>query len=376
MAFTTGQANANLQQLANTPTQFSGDIQDLERSQRLAQLLSSAQPAEGQMVSGHYVKPSWTQHLNQLAQAGLGAYYGNKAEEQQTKLANKLREDKMATLESINAAMDAGDFKKARSIATSRPEYSKDFIAPLMANTVPKAASPTSDIQNFEYLQKNGQIPKNMTLLGYQKYLKQHEIAPEKAPAGYRFMADGSLEPIKGGPADLKTQAKMSGAGDVSTEIVKLKDSYDKLYAGGGITDPSLKVGSNLAGKASSSDLGQAIGSTFGTKNATERDKIAQTRPLLMGAIMKATGMSAKQIDSNAELKLWLSTATDPKKSYEANMEALQNIENLYGVTALDKQNPTPINRNPSANNAGQGKGHWEYRTFEGKQQRKWVADE
>ena len=375
--YTTGQANPNLQQLVNTPAEYSRDAQDLARSQRLAEMLSSTPAAEGQMVSGRYVKPSWTQHLAQLVNAGAGAYFANQAEEQQTKLANKLREDKLGTQQGIMEAINAGDMKKALAIASTRPEYGKDFIAPLLGNVIPKAASPTSDIQNFEYLQKNGQIPKNMTLLGYQKYLKQHEVAPEKAPAGYRFMADGSLEPIKGGPADLKTQAKMSGAGDVSTEIVKLKDSYDKLYTGGGITDPSLKIGSNLAGKASSSDLGQSIGSTFGTKNATERDKIAQTRPLLMGAIMKATGMSAKQIDSNAELKLWLSTATDPKKSYEANMEALGNLENLYGVTALDKQNPTPINRNPPAANAGQGqgKGHWEYRTFEGKQQRKWVAE-
>jgi hypothetical protein len=69
-----------------------------------------------------------------------------------------------------------------------------------------------------------------------------------------------------------------------------------------------------------------------------------------MGAIMKATGMSAKQIDSNAELKLWLSTATDPTKSYEANIAALQNIENLYGVTALEKQVTAPNFDNKPAN--------------------------
>jgi len=61
-----------------------------------------------------------------------------------------------------------------------------------------------------------------------------------------------------------------------------------------------------------------------------------------MGAIMRATGMSAKAIDSNAELKLWLATATDPTKSYEANIEALQNIENLYGLTALERQATAP----------------------------------
>jgi hypothetical protein len=224
--------------------------------------------------------------------------------------------------------------------------------------SAPTPPAPTTEMQNFMFAKERGEIPKNMGFLGYQAYMKQvGREDKEKAPMGYRFLPDGSLEPIKGGPADMKTQAKVAGAGDVSTEIIKLKDSYDKLLAGGGITDPSLKVGSNIMGKISSSAVGQTVGSTLGTRNATERDKIAQSRPLLMGAIMKATGMSAKQIDSNAELKLWLSTATDPNKSYEANIEALQNIENLYGVTALERQAVAPnFNNNkpnaPSAPNA------------------------
>jgi hypothetical protein len=47
---------------------------------------------------------------------------------------------------------------------------------------------------------------------------------------------------------------------------------------------------------------------------------------------MKATGMSAKQMDSNQELKLYLSAATDPSKSLESNKEALDNLVRLYGV--------------------------------------------
>jgi hypothetical protein len=340
--FTTGQqGNTQLQQLVNAPAEYSGDVQDLARSQRLAELLSASKPVEGQMVSGRYVAPSIFQNLAQLVNTGTGAYFQSQADEKQTKLAEKLRADKMATQQGIMDAIDKGDTKKALAIASSRPEFAREFITPLLGNVIPPASKPTSEIQNFEYMQSRGQLPKGMTLLQYQKSLKDNENK-EKAPMGYRFMPDGSLEPIKGGPADLKTQAKAAGAGDVSTEIIKIKDSYDKLYAGGGITDPSLKIGSNVMGKVSSSGFGQAVGSTFGTKNQTERDKIAQTRPLLMGAIMKATGMSAKQIDSNAELKLWLSTATDPSKSYEANIAALENIENLYGLTALDKQVTAP----------------------------------
>jgi hypothetical protein len=140
--FTTGQANSNLQQLVNTPTEYSGDVQDLARSQRLAELLSAGKPAEGQMVSGRFVAPSWTQNLAGLAQAGLSAYYGDKAETQQAKLAEKLRQDKMMTQEGIMTAIDKGDMKKALSIAATRPEYGKEFIAPLIGNVIPKAQEP------------------------------------------------------------------------------------------------------------------------------------------------------------------------------------------------------------------------------------------
>jgi hypothetical protein len=357
-SYTTGQAGGQVQPLTNIPAEYTADALELARAQRMAQMLSSAPMAEGQMVSGRYVAPSWTQSLAQLANATAGAYFGNQAEEKQLKLAEKLRQDKLMTQQGIMDAIDKGDTKKALAIASSRPEYSKEFIAPLMANVIPKAPTPpapTTEMQNFQFAKERGEIPKGMTFLGYQTYMKQvGKEATEKAPMGYRFLPDGSLEPIKGGPADMKTQAKVAGAGDVSTEIIKLKDSYDKLFKGGGITDPSLSGYKNIVAKASTTPLGQGFASTFGTQNATERDKISQSRPLLMGAIMRATGMSAKAIDSNAELKLWLATATDPTKSYEANIEALQNIENLYGVTALERQAVAPtFNPNkPNAQNA------------------------
>lgn len=142
MATTTGQAATQFQQLASVPAQYQGDAQELARAQRLAEMLSSTPVPEGQMISGRYVAPSWTQQLNKLAQAGLGAYFGSKAEDQQTKLAEKLREDKMATQEGIMSAIEQGNMKKALGIASTRPEYGKDFIAPLLGNVIPKAQEP------------------------------------------------------------------------------------------------------------------------------------------------------------------------------------------------------------------------------------------
>jgi hypothetical protein len=152
-----------------------------------------------------------------------------------------------------------------------------------------------------------------------------------KAPAGFRWKADGSMEFIPGGPADEKAQQQKTGAGTVGSVVADLRDRYRKLQEGGGIVESGGNTLSNIRAYASSSDAGQVLGGMLGTKNQGERDSIAMTRPVLLQAIMKATGMSAKQMDSNAELKLYLATATDPTKGLQANMAALDRIEQMFG---------------------------------------------
>ena len=97
-SYTTGQAPINMQQVSAVPSAYQGDALELARAQRLAQMLSSSEPAQGQMISGRYVAPSWTQNLAQLANAATGAYFANKAETQQQALAKKIREGQNAAL--------------------------------------------------------------------------------------------------------------------------------------------------------------------------------------------------------------------------------------------------------------------------------------
>lgn len=175
--------------------------------------------------------------------------------------------------------------------------------------------------------------------LGVDWYRAQHPAAimagsVTKPPPGYRFTATGDLEAIPGGPADIKTQAtaaqKAAGATDVASAISVLRDAYDRLEAGGGITSTKKGAIGNIFAAGSSSGAGQAIGRAIGSANQSARNDIAMTRPALLGALMKATGMSAKQMDSNAELKLWLATATDPTLDVESNRRALDAIERKY----------------------------------------------
>jgi hypothetical protein len=155
-----------------------------------------------------------------------------------------------------------------------------------------------------------------------------------KPPSGYRYTPEGNLEQIPGGPADLKRQAQLEGGGTVDTVVADLRDMYTQLDEGGGITTTKNRWGSNLGAGLQSSATGQTTGKMFGTDNQSLRNTVAQKRPLLLQAIMKATGMTAKQMDSNTELKLYLSTATDPQLDLETNRRALDMIEKLYGSGA------------------------------------------
>jgi len=114
--------------------------QQILRQQKMAEMLmqKGMEQPQGQMISGHYVAPSIFQNLAGLANTYVGQRGIEKGEQAQLDLAKAIREQKMGVLENINQALDAGDLKKARSIATANPEFAGQFAAPLIANAIPK----------------------------------------------------------------------------------------------------------------------------------------------------------------------------------------------------------------------------------------------
>ena len=142
------------------------------------------------------------------------------------------------------------------------------------------------------------------------------------------------------------------------TDIVgSLKKNYETLKEQGGIVSTSESGIGNIGARLSSSGLGQAIGGAVGARTQEERQKIEQTRPLLLNLIKNATGMSAQQMNSNAEMQLYLNAATNPQLSYEANLEALKNLDSLYGLGVVAKDIEKEL-KNP-AKPSGPSKSSW-----------------
>lgn len=131
-------------------------------------------------------------------------------------------------------------------------------------------------------------------------------------------------------------EKQAQGRENVDLMIAQLRSNYGRLNEMGAITSKSNRAGTNIMAGLGSSGFGQATGRVFGTEAQSERNQIAQTRPLLLQAIKEATGMSAKQMDSNVELKMYLAAATDPSLDFESNMKALDNLEKLIGSGKLN----------------------------------------
>lgn len=235
------------------------------------------------------------------------------------------------------------DYNKWFETNNPKPVFSEaggGFVTPPNAQNptgkvvVPTGFTPKQNVRDFNQPFMPDGSP-NKAYQDYQRSLKPTDLSG-KPPSGYRYTKTGDLQAIPGGPADIKEQQKSSvqetGRENVSTVVAQLRDAYGQLKEGGGITDPTAGAMRNVGAGVASSGLGQATGRMFGTQNQSKRNEILMTRPALLQHIMKATGMSAKQMDSNAELKLWLATATDPTLDIAANMNALDNIEKTYGI--------------------------------------------
>jgi hypothetical protein len=334
----------NLGQMGNLPPEIYQQQQELNRQQKMAaMLMQNTKQPQGQMIGNRYVAPSFLQNLVPLANMYVSSSLNKEGDEKALEIAKQLREGRLGTQQALTEAINSGDTKKALSIATAdQYDVGKQFLPALIGATIPKIEGPTKEMQNYNFAKTPEGGNYKGTFNEYKnemdEYQRKHlgilagNQAQSRVPMGYRMKQDGTLEAIPGGPADQKAQTVNAGRDTVDTLITGLKDKYNFLKDSGGITSTSQGAMTNVPAYLSSSVLGQTLGKTFATENQSARNTIAQSRPLLLQAIARATGMSSKQMDSNTELQMYLKAATDPTLDYEANTFALNQLQTLYGL--------------------------------------------
>jgi hypothetical protein len=104
---------------------FNPELQDVSRQRKLADLLMSQgmQQPQGQMISGHYVAPSWTQQINPIANILAGQAVGERADTKQMQMAQALRTRKGEALATFQELMSKPETRsQAMSYAAQQPD--------------------------------------------------------------------------------------------------------------------------------------------------------------------------------------------------------------------------------------------------------------
>ena len=376
-----------------------------DQRQRLAEMLraNALNAPQGQMVSGWYVPPSWSQNLAHLAQTATGVFGGMALDKERKETAARLLRE-MSEGVPVEPQQTMQNINRIESMAEGQTQQEpQNQLQQIMQGARPQQGEMTPLVSKqpeqpkFRPLTEDEKLGKAMELaqvdpLAAQMWsardaarqarlLKLEDLAEKRAweekqalrdqqfrremaqytignrpernltimgPGGEPITMPQSQVPV-GTPlytpaaakAAKERQGQIEGKANVGEQIQGLREQYNVLNQNMAIPSEQNRWGSNLGAKLSSTGVGQWLGQVGGTQSATARDVIRMSRPGLMQSIVKASGMSAKQIDSNAELKLMLDQATDPTAGYEANMKALDNLDKRFGLSPQSQQNQT-----------------------------------
>jgi hypothetical protein len=137
-------------QLLNTDPQ----AQALSRQQQTADLLlqNSQQQPTGQIISGHYVAPSWAQQLNPLFNAVAGSYLNYNADKQRQELANALRQKQTQEVSDIMGNIKSNPQQALQGALNAQTPQAQALVAPLLANVIPKE----TEMEREYHLAKEG----------------------------------------------------------------------------------------------------------------------------------------------------------------------------------------------------------------------------
>lgn len=131
----------------------------------------------------------------------------------------------------------------------------------------------------------------------------------------------------------------------------ELRKIYTDLNKMGAMVSEAQSTDKNIVARIRASGIGQTLEGAAGTRAQTQRDRVASIRPGLMQSLAKATGMTGRQLDSNADVKLFMQTVTDPTRSYEANIKAIEGLERF--LKANTKKPAAPASSKKPAGSGG-----------------------
>ena len=141
---------------------YNPELQDISRQRKIADLLMAKglEQPQGQMISGRYVAPSWSQHLQSLGNAAIGTGLSSSLDEKQLALAEALRTKKGEALATFQELMSKPETRgQALKFASSN-----QFLQPLAAELM--KPQKLGEGENLVMPNFNGEEPVNLAAGG------------------------------------------------------------------------------------------------------------------------------------------------------------------------------------------------------------------
>ena len=312
--------------LGEVPLELQPQMQDITQQQKLSQMLlqQGMQQPQGQMVSGHYVRPSILQSLNPLFSAYAGAKGMENAEQKQLDLAKAIRtQGDAAAADVMNTYKTDPNAALQKALQYQQFPQVKAVLPQLSKTAMPEQ---TTNMQEFQEAMKNPQFAqyvKDMKLLG-------------------RNLTTVNMPPVE------SAYNKTFGEG-IATQDLALKanaDTAQNTVANIGRQRQILDSGKFFAGPAANAQQAVAnYGTALGVGGKDTAEKVANTQSLISGGAgvtldnIKGSGLGAGQGFTDKDLQFLQDAKSYRITMNEPNIRRVLDLQEKAAIESAKKWN-------------------------------------
>ena len=200
---------------------LSSEYLALERQKKIADLLmqKGQEQPQGQMVSGHYVAPSWAQQINPLVNSYVGSNLASQNEAKTADLAKLLRGQNVTEAEDILSSLKTNPQQALTKAIGSQGSFGQSIAPQLVANMF-KEETPLVLPEGGTAINRKGEV------------IATGKPKEEKPPVSYQEFLLAKQEGFKGSYNDYQTldANRKRAITNVTTNVMGGEKQYDKTF--------------------------------------------------------------------------------------------------------------------------------------------------
>ena len=182
------------------------------------------------------------------------------------------------------------------------------------------------------------------TLAGQRAQVAQEKLAEKGAEQTQKLEIDKRFDEAQ------KAEARQ----EFDKTLANIVEQYKDLGSKGMLVKSGETSLANRA-KAAAATAAPGLTTVVSPERGEAVSTLANMRQTMLSALMGATGMSAKNIDSNAEMRAYLNSLSNPGQSVKTIVDTLNNLSQRFGTNMRLKEEDLTSGKaqNPSSTKAG-----------------------